>query len=309
MTAIKNLSVLDLERNPDAFTQSLYDGLTDCGFVVLRDHGIDEADLKKAYELIESLFAQPLETKLRYDSGQGGARGYTAFGRENAKGNAYADLKEFWHVGQELPADSPYKAVYEDNVWPQELPEFKPHMLSIYRQLEELARRMLAVLAKPLGLAPDFFDKMTEQGNSVYRLLHYPAVKGLDTRNSMRAAPHADINLITLLLGATDSGLEILGKDGEWIPVESTADEIVLDTGDMMSRLTNEVFPSTVHRVVNPGAQNRSRFSMPFFLHPHSNASLACLPQCEGEHGPKYPPITAGEFLQQRLREIGLLEN
>jgi isopenicillin N synthase-like dioxygenase len=309
MTAIKNLSVLDLERNPDAFTESLYDGLTDCGFVVLRDHGIDEADLKKAYELIESLFAQPLETKLRYDSGQGGARGYTAFGRENAKGNAYADLKEFWHVGQELPADSPYKAVYEDNVWPQELPEFKPHMLSIYRQLEELARRMLAVLAKPLGLEPDFFDKMTEQGNSVYRLLHYPAVKGLDTRNSMRAAPHADINLITLLLGATDSGLEILGKDGEWIPVESTADEIVLDTGDMMSRLTNEVFPSTVHRVVNPGAQNRSRFSMPFFLHPHSNASLACLPQCEGESGAKYPPITAGEFLQQRLREIGLLEN
>jgi isopenicillin N synthase-like dioxygenase len=125
----------------------------------------------------------------------------------------------------------------------------------------------------------------------------------------MRAAPHADINLITLLLGATDSGLEILGKDGEWIPVESTADEIVLDTGDMMSRLTNEVFPSTVHRVVNPGAQNRSRFSMPFFLHPHSNASLACLPQCEGESGAKYPPITAGEFLQQRLREIGLLEN
>lgn len=309
MTAIKNLSVLDLERNPDAFTQSLYDGLTDCGFVVLRDHGIDEADLKKAYELIESLFAQPLETKLRYDSGQGGARGYTAFGRENAKGNAHADLKEFWHVGQELPADSPYKAVYEDNVWPQELPEFKPHMLSIYRQLEVLARRMLAVLAKPLGLAPDFFDKMTEQGNSVYRLLHYPAVKGLDTQNSMRAAPHADINLITLLLGATDSGLEILGKDGEWIPVESTADEIVLDTGDMMSRLTNEVFPSTVHRVVNPGAQNRSRFSMPFFLHPHSNASLACLPQCEGENGAKYPPITAGEFLLQRLREIGLLEN
>ncbi len=308
MTEIKHLSVLDLERNPDAFTQSLYSGLTDCGFVVLRDHGINKADLNKAYELIEAFFKQPLETKLRYDSGQGGARGYTAFGRENAVGNSHADLKEFWHVGQELPSDSPYKGIYEDNLWPEELPEFKPHMLSIYRQLEDLARKMLAVLAKPLGLAPDFFDAMTQQGNSVYRLLHYPAVQGLDTQNSMRAAPHADINLITLLLGATDSGLEILGKEGEWIAVESTADEIVLDTGDMMSRLTNDVFPSTVHRVVNPGSQDSSRYSMPFFLHPHSKASLACLPQCEGEHGAKYPPITAGEFLQQRLREIGLIK-
>ena len=147
---------------------------------------------------------------------------------------------------------------------------------------------------------------MVTDGNSICRLLHYPSVKDLDTNHSMRAAAHADINLLTLLVGATDSGLELLDKDGNWMPVESDENEIVLDTGDMMSRLTNDVLPSTVHRVVNPADQNRSRYSMPFFLHPHSKASLNCLPQCEGDSGPKYPPITAGEFLEERLVEIGL---
>lgn len=306
-TTIKNLSVLDLTRDRDKFVSELYAGLTDCGFVVLRDHGIPKADLDKAYALIESFFSLPVETKLRYDSGKGGARGYTAFGRENAKGSKHSDLKEFWHVGQELAADSPYAGVYEPNVWPTEMPEFKAHMLGIYRQLESLGKAMLAALTGPLGLEEHFFDELTCDGNSVYRLLHYPALEGLDASNSMRAAPHADINLVTLLLGATDSGLEILGKQGEWIPVDSTSEEIVLDTGDMMSRLTNDVFPSTVHRVVNPSRVDRSRYSMPFFLHPHRDASLACLPQCVGAEGAKYPPISAGEFLEQRLREIGLL--
>lgn len=308
-TLIKHLSVKQLADDREAFTHSLFEGLTDCGFVVLRDHGIDQADLKLAYELIEAFFALPTDTKLGYDSGRGGARGYTAFGRENAAGNAHSDLKEFWHVGQELSPDSRYHGVYEPNVWPAELPEFKPCMLRLYAQLETLGKAMLGALAQPLGLPASFFDEMVSDGNSVYRLLHYPAVKGYDTAQSMRAAPHADINLLTLLLGATDSGLEIRGKEGEWIPVQSTSDEIVLDTGDMMSRLTNDVFPSTVHRVVNPGNQETSRYSMPFFLHPHSAASLACLPQCEGETGAKYPPITAGEFLQQRLKEIGLIKD
>lgn len=308
-TMIKHLSVHSFTSDRDAFVRDLYDGLTDCGFVVLRDHGIPKADLDKAYELIRKFFALPLAAKLQYNSGSGGARGYTAFGRENAAGNTHADLKEFWHVGQELAPGSVYAGLYQENVWPDELPEFKAHMLSIYQQLEALGRKMLSALSEPLGLPTDFFDAMSHEGNSVYRLLHYPAVEGLDTSNSMRAAPHADINLVTLLLGATDSGLEILGKEGEWIPVESTSDEIVFDTGDMMSRLTNDVFPSTVHRVINPREGNRSRYSMPFFLHPHSEASLACLPQCAGETGAKYAPITAGVFLQERLREIGLVED
>ena len=308
-TPIKHLSVRDLVDDRETFVANLYEGLTDCGFVVLRDHGIAKADLDKAYELIKAFFALPVETKLKYDSGSGGARGYTAFGRENAAGNPHSDLKEFWHIGQELDPSSPYAGIYQPNHWPEELPEFKAHMLSIYAQLEALGKSMLAALTVPLGLAPDFFEDMANEGNSVYRLLHYPAVAEMDTSQSMRAAPHADINLITLLLGATDAGLELLGKDGEWIPVMSTSDEIVLDTGDMMSRLTNNVFPSTVHRVVNPAVQNTSRYSMPFFLHPHSAARLDCLPQCVGEGGAKYAPISAGEFLQQRLREIGLISD
>ncbi len=308
-TEIKHLSVHDLQKEPEIFVSDLYSGLTDCGFVVLRDHGISKADLDKAYALIKAFFDLPLETKLKYDSGRGGARGYTAFGRENAAGNAYSDLKEFWHIGQEPAPTSRYAGVYPQNIWPDELPEFKTHLRKIYTQLETLGRTMLSALTGPLGLESTFFEEMSKDGNSVYRLLHYPAVEGLDTAHSMRAAAHADINLVTLLLGATDSGLEILGKEGEWIPVESTSDEIVLDTGDMMSRLTNDVFPSTIHRVINPSRLDCSRYSMPFFLHPHSEASLACLPQCEGEAGPKYPPITAGEFLNERLREIGLLDD
>ena len=157
-----------------------------------------------------------------------------------------------------------------------------------------------------MNLEPNFFRNMVTAGNSICRLLHYPATKHLDTRHSVRAAAHADINLLTLLVGATGSGLELLDQKGDWKPVVSSEDEIVLDTGDMMARLTNDVLPATVHRVVNPINQERSRYSIPFFLHPHSKASLECLPQCVGPDGSKYPPITAGEFLEQRLIEIGL---
>ncbi|MFK7863099.1 MAG: isopenicillin N synthase family dioxygenase [Pseudohongiellaceae bacterium] len=306
--AIKNLSLLDLESDRDLFTQELFAGLKKYGFVVIRDHGISSEEMKKAYGLVERLFELPLETKLQYDSGSGGARGYTAFGRENAAGNPHADLKEFWHVGQTLAASSQYQGIYPANVWPQELPEFEATLGGMYRKLENLGKTLLEVVGDALQLEKSFFNNMVSEGNSIYRLLHYPQVEGLDTGRSMRAAPHADINLLTLLLGATDSGLELLDNDGNWLAVESGPDEIVLDTGDMMSRLTNDVLPSTVHRVVNPHKQDKSRYSMPFFLHPHSKADLSCLPQCLGESGAKYPPITAGEFLQQRLEEIGLVE-
>lgn len=305
---IKNLSLLDLEADRETFTRELFEGLKECGFVVIRDHGISSQDMAKTYSLVERLFELPVATKLQYDSGSGGARGYTAFGRENAAGNPHADLKEFWHVGQTLDSNSQYIGTYAKNVWPKELPEFEPILGGMYRQLENLSKTLLEVVGDALGLERSFFNEMVSDGNSIYRLLHYPKVEGLDTGRAMRAAPHADINLLTLLLGATDSGLELLDSDGNWLPVESGPNEIVLDTGDMMSRLTNEVLPSTVHRVVNPHTQDKSRYSMPFFLHPHSNADLSCLPQCLGDDGAKYPPITAGEFLQQRLTEIGLVK-
>ncbi len=307
--AITRLSLDDLKSDRNGFCQALYSGLREYGFVILRDHGIDKARLDQAYDYARQLFELPVETKLKYDSGSGGARGYTAFGRENAKGNPHADLKEFWHIGQHVTEDSPYFEEYPKNIWPDEIPEFRNFFSELYREMETLGKNMLELLGEAMGLEKEFFRNMVTDGNSICRLLHYPKLEGLDTGSSMRAAAHADINLLTLLVGATDSGLELLDKDGNWMPVISDEDEIVLDTGDMMSRLTNDVLPSTIHRVVNPNNSNVSRYSMPFFLHPHSNASLNCLPQCAGPGGSKYPPITAGEFLQQRLHEIGLIKN
>ena len=307
--AITRLSLHDLDRDREKFCQELYSGLREYGFVILRDHGIDKTRLDRAYDYAKQLFELPVDTKLKYDSGSGGARGYTAFGRENAKGNPHADLKEFWHIGQHVTESSPYYDEYPKNIWPEEIPEFKDFFSDLYREMETLGKNMLELLGEAMGLEKEFFRNMVTDGNSICRLLHYPKLEGLDTGSSMRAAAHADINLLTLLVGATDSGLELLDKDGNWMPVISDENEIVLDTGDMMSRLTNDVLPSTIHRVVNPNSENISRYSMPFFLHPHSKASLNCLPQCAGPGGSKYPPITAGEFLQQRLHEIGLIKD
>ena len=304
--AIKRLSMQDLEENRESFLSELFTGLQECGFIILRDHPIDCPRREHAYHLMERLFALPIETKLKYDSDDGGRRGYTAFGRENAKGNPHTDLKEFWHVGQELTRNSAYVKDYPDNVWPAEIPEFEAFFKSFYRDLESLGKTILEALGEAMNLEPDFFRNIVTDGNSICRLLHYPATRHLDTQHSVRAAAHADINLLTLLVGATDSGLELLDQKGDWKPVASSEDEIVLDTGDMMARLTNDVLPATVHRVINPINQERSRYSIPFFLHPHSKASLECLPQFVGPDGSKYPPITAGEFLEQRLIEIGL---
>ncbi|MEQ8313153.1 MAG: 2-oxoglutarate and iron-dependent oxygenase domain-containing protein [Gammaproteobacteria bacterium] len=303
---IKRLRLSDLENNREEFTSELFLGLKEYGFVVLQEHNISKDKLDRAYTMAKELFALPEETKLQYDSGPGGKRGYIAFGRENAKGNPHADLKEFWHIGPDLTAGSPYYDVYPENVWPSEIEGFREFFQGLYKDLESLGKTMLEALGEAMDLEKEFFRELVTDGNSICRLLHYPRLQGLDAKKSMRAAPHADINLLTLLVGATDSGLELLDKDGNWMPVESEENEIVLDTGDMMSRLTNDVLPSTIHRVTNPPNQDSSRYSMPFFLHPHSNASLDCLPQCVGPDGAKYPPITAGEYLEQRLVEIGL---
>ncbi len=307
-TQITRLSLRELESKPEKFRADLFSGLQDCGFIILRDHQIDKNRLAQAYSLTEALFALPLDNKMHYDSGIGAARGYTAFGRENAVGNPHADLKEFWHIGQDVASDSPYSGVYPDNVWPKEIEEFEACFRALYRDLESLGKTLLIALGKQMGLPDAFFPDMVRDGNSVLRLLHYPKLDAVHTGSAMRAAPHADINLITLLVGATDSGLELRDGNGQWIPVESDPDEIVIDTGDMMSRLTNDLLPSTVHRVCNPRHADRSRYSMPFFLHPHSHARLDCLPQCSTQSGANYVPISAGEFLAQRLRDIGLMK-
>lgn len=288
------------------FVEQLFYGLKDYGFIVLTDHTVDQKKVDLAYEYIHEFYSLPTEQKLKYAKSSGGQRGYTPFKTEHAKNNDSPDLKEFWHVGRELAPDSPYVGVYPENVWPSEIPEFKSVFLDLYNAMDESSRILLEAIGRSLDVPPTYFDKMIKDGNSVLRTIHYPPVKGEDVKKSVRAAAHEDINLITLLVGATDSGLELLDRDGSWLPVQSKPGQIIVDTGDMMSRVTNDVLPATTHRVVNPDNDESARYSMPFFVHPHSNAVLSCLDSCVGE-GRKYEDITAGDFLEQRLREIGLL--
>lgn len=289
------------------FISKLYNGLVDYGFIILDDHIIDQSKVDKAYETTKAFFKLPSDVKGKYGGVAGGQRGFTEFGREHAKDNPNPDLKEFWHVGRELSATSQYKGVYPDNVWPDaDVPQFKQELSDLYNAMDDTAAILLDAIGMALDLPKEFFRNMIDDGNSILRLIHYPPVDKQDTANSVRAAAHEDINLITLLVGATDSGLELLDRDGTWLAIESTPGQIVVDTGDMMARLTNGILPATTHRVVNPKDTSTTRYSMPFFVHPHSKASLAVLPQCEGE-GKKWPDITAGDFLTQRLKEIGLM--
>jgi isopenicillin N synthase-like dioxygenase len=289
------------------FSESLYAGLKDFGFVILYEHPIELALLHRAYAESENLFKLSLATKKNYDAaGNGGQRGYTAFGVEHAKDAAAIDLKEFWHVGQDLAPGHRFYKSYAPNIWPRELPEFRGIFTNLYRSLEETGRVMLRAICSHLDVSKNFFDGMTQDGNSILRLLHYPPIpKGADPR-SIRAAAHEDINLITLLVSASASGLQLKDRDGKWLDVVGEPDDIIVDTGDMLARITNDVLPATTHRVVNPGVVNSSRYSMPFFMHPHPEAILSCLPSCRGT-GAKYPDISSHDFLMQRLREIGLI--
>lgn len=288
------------------FVDQLMFGLKEYGFIILNDHTVEQAKVDEAYDMVKEFFSLPIETKRNYAGVMGGQRGYTPFGMEHAKGNPNPDLKEFWHVGRTLSADSQYQGVYPDNVWPSEVPNFEKAFRELYDSMDQTAGVLLEAIGKGLDLPQNFFADMIHDGNSILRTIHYPPTKGQDTQNSIRAAAHEDINLITMLVGATASGLQLLDRDGTWLDVNSKPGQLVVDSGDMMSRLTNDVLPATTHRVINPDNDGTERYSMPFFVHPHSNASLACLPSCVGE-GKKYEDITAGEFLNQRLREIGLL--
>lgn len=291
------------------FVNQLFTGLKEYGFIILKNHNVSPELLNEAYSVMKKLYALPTETKKSYIAAAAGfQRGYTPFGQEHAKDSPVMDLKEFWHVGRELPTGHPLKSVYPDNVWPDAVPEFKEIFLKIYRSLEQAGEIMLEALTEPLGLEKDFFAKMTKDGNSILRLLHYPPIpEGVDPR-CIRAAAHEDINFITILPAATTSGLQLLDRDGTWLDIESDPHTLIVDVGDMLARLTNDVLPSTTHRVINPqDGKNESRYSMPFFMHAHPHAVLSCLESCRG-NGAKYADITAHDFLMQRLREIGLLK-
>ncbi|WP_394692689.1 isopenicillin N synthase family dioxygenase [Hyphobacterium sp.] len=281
------------------FRSELISGLREQGFVRLVNHGIDPAFLRRCYHLSEAFFAQDESEKRKY---AGALRGYTPFGTEHAKDHAAPDLKEFWQIGHEAEDGHP---VARPNVWPDTPADFRETFQTLFQDLFTLGQRLLGVIADDLKLEHDYFDQRIEGGTSLLRLLHYPPIPDGVDPDCIRAAAHEDINLITLLVAAEGAGLEILDADGNWLPVENGPNEIIVDTGDMMKRLTNGYFPATTHRVVNPSGPNVSRYSMPFFVQPRPDVSLACLPGCRHLKTPE-PDITVGEFLNQRLKDIGL---
>ena len=291
------------------FTEDLFEGLKYFGFIILKDHPIDTKLLDNCYQLSQELFCLPAEEKTKYISkNHPSQRGYTPFGQEHAKDNPHPDLKEFWHVGQLLPKDNPKdnKFSYPENIWPEEIPEFETHLAQLYKKLDEVGKIILEALTPTLDLPKGYFTEMVTDGNSILRLLHYPPIAEGQDPHCIRAAAHEDINLITILVSASASGLELLDRDGKWLPVETDANNLIVDAGDMLSRICNDIIPSTTHRVVNPqDGKNCSRYSMPFFIHPHPQAMLKCIPSCVGE-GAKYEDILSQDFLMQRLEEIGL---
>ena len=285
-----------------AFSRALMAGLQDYGFIILTDHTIEPALLEQAYGAAEQLFALPLDAKMAC---RGGMRGYTPFGVEHAKNNHFPDLKEFWQVGRDVDPSGPINPLFPPNVWPVDLPQARSVFTRLFVALDATGRALLQALAPQLDLPRDHFDPLVEDGTSLLRVLHYPPIPDGVDPNCVRAAAHEDINFLTILVAAKGAGLELLDRDGQWLPVETQPRNLIVDSGDMLARMTNGVIPATTHRVVNPAGPNVSRYSMPFFMHPSVDTSLACLPSCLGA-GAQFPPITAGQFLEERLRDIGL---
>jgi isopenicillin N synthase-like dioxygenase len=305
---IASVSLAEADRNPDAFAQELGRSFEEYGFAVIADHGISQELIDRAEEKAKAFFALPDEVKRKYALGQGGARGYTPFGIETAKGHKAHDLKEFWHVGRELTPGHSFGDIMGDNVWPEEVPGFKETFLDLYDTFDRTGLKVLSAIARYLGIDEDYFRDTVRDGNSVLRLLHYPP-QTEPTGEHIRAGAHEDINTITLLLGAEEAGLELLTKDGRWIPVSPKPGQLVINIGDMLQRLTNGKLRSTSHRVVNPAPDRASnaRYSMPFFLHFRPDYMIEALPGTvpTGEQ-PKWPPISSHDYLLERLREIKL---
>jgi isopenicillin N synthase-like dioxygenase len=307
---VASVSLKASDEDPAGFAQELGGSFERYGFAIISDHGIPADLIARAEEKAKAFFALPEAVKRGYKiGGGGGARGYTPFGIETAKGATAYDLKEFWHVGRELPEGHPYNAVMAPNVWPEEVQSFRDTFLELFAAFDTAGLRILEAIARHLGLAPDYFEGTVKDGNSVLRLLHYPPIPG-DGPN-VRAGAHEDINTITLLLGAEEAGLQLLDRDGNWLPVTPNEGELAVNIGDMLQRLTNNVLRSTTHRVVNPPPERRgmSRYSMPFFLHFRPDFLIETLPDCITPERPNlYPePITAHDFLLERLREIKLV--
>ena len=292
-----------------AFVEALGRGFEEFGFVTLDAHGVDRALVRKAYKLFEAFFALPEEVKLRYSGVEGGQRGYTPFGREHAKDHPVADLKEFWHVGRELAVGHPFHGHYPENVWPAEMPDMAATMQELFRQLDSCVSSLLEALATFYGLPDRTFADMVVDGNSIVRAIHYPPVGAAIPKGAVRAAAHEDINIITMLCEATASGLELLTRQGEWMPIDALEGQIIVDSGDMLQRVTNGRIPATTHRVVNPEeGLDSPRYSMPFFVHPYSACSLAVLDAFVTPDQPaRWPEATADEYLKERLRQIGLM--
>jgi isopenicillin N synthase-like dioxygenase len=304
------VSLAMADEDSDAFAERIGRSFSDWGFAVVSDHGIPAALIERAEAMSRAFFALPDDVKRSYHiAGGGGARGYTPFGTESAKDSNISDLKEFWHIGRDLPAGHAFETFMPPNIWPQELDGFRETYLEMFAAFDKAGARILEAIARFLGLAPDFFVDTVRDGNSVMRLIHYPPVP--EDSPAVRAAAHEDINTITLLIGAEEAGLELLDKNGQWRAVTPKAGELAVNIGDMLQRLTNNRLPSTTHRVVNPAPERRghSRYSMPFFLHFRPDYAIDTLPSCIDEAHPNlYPePITAHDYLMQRLREIGLI--
>ena len=311
-----NIPVVDLsdflsgdERRKQKFVNELGKAYEEVGFVAVKNHGIPDDLIADLYNCVQQFFALPTEVKLKYEKKElAGQRGYTSFGREHAKGFEAPDLKEFFQYGQTVEDDDPIKEEYPENVTVEEVPEFTPTLYKAYRNFEKSGKALLRAIALFLDLDEDYFDDFVHNGNSILRAIHYPPIRQ-EPKSSIRAEQHEDINLITLLVGASADGLQILTRQNEWVPVTSLPEQIVVNVGDMLQRLTNNRLRSTTHRVVNPPRElwGTSRYSIPFFLHLNSSMSLACLDGCINDQSPKaYEDATAGEYLDERLREIGL---
>ena len=307
----ETIPVLSLADEPSRLAQRLGESFRQSGFAMVCDHGIPDQLIEDGWHLMKAFFSLPeADKRAHVIPGQGGARGYTPFGTEIAKGADVHDLKEFWHVGRDLPPGHALEGAMPPNLWPQYPTGFRQTFTRLYREFDRVGAAILAAIAIDLGLAQDWFQDPLRDGNSVLRLAHYPPLNA-DPGKALRAGPHEDINLITLLLGAEEAGLELLDRDGHWREVNPPPQAMVVNIGDMLQRLTNHVLPSTTHRVRNPNGDRArmSRYSMPFFVHLRSDYSIRTIPGCMGPNNPdRYPQaITANDFLSERLREIGLL--
>ena len=316
MSNFKNIPSIDLadfisgdSKLKSEFVKNLGRAYEEIGFVAIKNHGLSDLLCKDLYSQVQSFFELTVEQKKKYEiKGSGGQRGYVSFGKEHAKNRNEGDLKEFWHFGQTVLDNDPIKSQYPQNVKVTELENFNKVGEQVYQKLELAGKEMLRAIALYLNLDENYFDAKIHNGNSILRPIHYPPITS-EPKNAVRAAEHEDINLITLLMGASADGLQVMTKNGDWISVTALPDQIVVNVGDMLQRLTNNKLKSTTHRVVNPPKEKwgTSRFSIPYFLHPRAEISLDCLDSCISEDNPKhYEEITAGAYLDQRIKELGL---